>query len=1298
MRDVRIIEVILTSLLSVSPLSGFAQNQIGQVPPVSLIISSRDISSLAIDSDGFFWMGTNHGLNRFNGNSFRPYLSLDSLSMANDVVRSLYADQSNNLWVGTETGIQLIRNNRVVRSVNKGYFPVNCIVPYDGNHLLFSDPQGISIYNISTGEAQPLLSDSDYAFSTSLLKTSGSYFWIPAQPRLCSVGVFDNSFSLVRKLPLPNGGNLHSLTEFGGKVYLCASSGFYSFLPDGTGLETISRHPTFFALPYGEDLLVGVQGKGFLPFLPDRGFSLPLGDERLQEAAACIACISDDRIIYSVNHDGFKTLFLDSEGFVRTPDPSSTGTFIAAKSIDRSRILAVSRNRFYIIDGKDLKDITPSKERTYFRNCIFMEEGTIWTAADDGTVSCYSFDGEALKIKFSRSFATPTSPIWRHSDGSVRTVSGTEIYSLGPDGRVKELASIPHSYDFWSSTSLSTGEAILLDKDSMFLLDRDMKLSRLPVSFLNPNQVLDNEDGSFWVSTLNDGVFLIDRQGTVMKHLSSKEGLPDNNCKGLFLDSQGSLWLTTRGAITKISTDTYRNVSYNFGNRSGFRPGPVSICEGSGNILFLLGNGIYLFDKDRMGRKDAPQMILDGVWVNNMFRSFGEESLQLDYDQNNVTFYYSVVGHSGDEVTYMCLLDGMDKDWVNMGLQQRQGYSNLPPGRYVFKLATALPDGELSRVVDLFSFRIKPAPWKSPLAYILYSLAALLVAGALEFFVRRHRKYTKQLERAELKRKMEEQLSRSKMEFFTEISHEYRTPLSLIYGPAKQLAAEADIPDNARSLLALVETNADRLLKLTGQLLDFERIQASGVTLQVRKGNLSSHLHSLVEEFRYLPSQKGLALECDILDGVTGFFDSDKLDKILFNLLSNAVKYTETGKVSIRFNLIPAEFACRLYPGLQKGYDGSYAEVSVSDTGIGIPEEGIRKIFSMFERLEVKIEGGGRPEGFGIGLPYALVLTHLHKGEMTVDSKVGTGSVFTFVIPLEDTAYSKDEVWESPIEPSSDAIPYQATGPVAAAQPEDIVLVVDDNADMRNYLNSLLCDTYKVVCANDGEEASETLRILMPDVIISDVMMPGKDGYELCREIKNDDKLCHLPVILLTAKTGMATQMDSLSSGADAYVPKPFDPKYLKSTILNLLENRRRIRSRLSLVTSTSVLSDDEGINPRDVRMLKKIYSFLDEHLGEEDFNVQSLAAEIGMSRSSLHSKLKTLTGYTPQEFLTSYRLNKAMELLRRGDMNVSEVSYEVGYTSLAGFSRSFKNKFGVSPSSVTMEKDAVLREDEPIR
>ena len=457
-------------------------------------------------------------------------------------------------------------------------------------------------------------------------------------------------------------------------------------------------------------------------------------------------------------------------------------------------------------------------------------------------------------------------------------------------------------------------------------------------------------------------------------------------------------------------------------------------------------------------------------------------------------------------------------------------------------------------------------------------------------------------------------------------------------------------------------------MRLVKQLLDSGKSEKDEKQLRTAMADLAALVRALVANFRFIIHEKGLTVNLHADQDTLACFDAEKVEKIFYNLFTNAIKYTpEGGCIDVTVES-----------------DGKNARIRVADTGQGIPPGKQKHLFGRFERLGAD-KKYPNVNGKGIGLNYAQYLAHLHKGNIEYTPNHPKGACFTLSIPQSLTAYSpeeraQDNEYKMPVTVNDTASTEKDT------PKEYTLLIAEDDQEVREYLRALLSADYNIIAVENGEEAIDGLGMNLPDLIVSDVVMPLKDGYELCKAVKTSADWGHIPVILLTAKNDTDSSIKGLDCGADAYVGKPFDPFYLKAAIANLLENRRRMQQMVQNFTSGNLSKGkarEAMLNEQDRQFLENLHALLDRHLDDEDFGIASLAKEMNMSYSSLYARIKSLTGQTPQNFLITYRMNTAMQLLQTGKYTVSEVCYKVGASSLANFSRSFKRQFGVPPSEV---------------
>lgn len=567
------------------------------------------------------------------------------------------------------------------------------------------------------------------------------------------------------------------------------------------------------------------------------------------------------------------------------------------------------------------------------------------------------------------------------------------------------------------------------------------------------------------------------------------------------------------------------------------------------------------------------------------------------------------------------------------------------------------------------------APWVSPTAWVFY---IFLIPILLSYGVQGWRLWKNKEERIRLAEEQQE-VREQHLHFVANISHEIRTPLTLISAPLRQLIDNNSLNAHDRDLLAIINRNVTRLNHLAEQILDNTNHGKDDRVLTSSFGDLSTFVETIVKNFQYYAHEKALHLSFDSrMQGKQGYFDIEKIEKIVSNLLSNAIKYTpEGGNIVVRVSA-----------------EGTNAVVVVKDSGIGITGAKQREMYRRFNRLDMSVLNPSS-KGFGVGLHYAQCLALLHHGRISYEPNVPQGSRFTLSIPY---AQPLTDVVKPLPSRESDEEKNKSSETISITQntiDEHLpsILLVEDDYEMRGYVQMLLSEDYNVTVAGDGVEAIEKLKLNVPDLVLSDVVMQRMDGYELCRSIKESTDYGYLPVLLLTAKSEMDDRRHGLDCGADAYIGKPFDPYYLKSVVASVLANRQRIQQIIRSMThieSESITDADTQtptaepiLNDRDREFLTQFHQLMTDHLDDEDLNVQQLATQMNLSYSSLYARIKDLTGQSPQVFVNTYRMNIAMELLQTHQYTVSEVCYKVGASSPANFARSFKKQFGIVPSAV---------------
>ena len=866
----------------------------------------------------------------------------------------------------------------------------------------------------------------------------------------------------------------------------------------------------------------------------------------------------------------------------------------------------------------------------------------------------------------------------------------------------------------------------------------------------NPNSLSSNrafsihEDrsvpqGGIWIGTWGGGLNRFDPKQEKFRRYRESDGLPNDVVYGILEDDLGNLWLSTNNGLSRFdpATETFRNYDIPDGLQGDeYNSGAFHRSALSGEMFFGGINGLNVFHPDHVKDNNfVPPVTITSLTRYNKNDAEGKpifekgisekSEIALSYRDNILTFTFAALSYrNAFKNQYAYQPEGFNENWIALGTKHDVTFTNLDPGTYTLRVKGSNNDGVWNEEGASLKITIAPPWWKTWWAYALY----VLLFTSLVYVARRY-----ELNRINLKNRLRnEQVAAEKLRevdqmksrFFANISHEFRTPLTLILGQIDSvLATIADRQNQGK--LEVASRNARRLQRLINQLLDLSKLEAGSMALKAQRANLVSFLKSLVASFEHLAEQKGITLQFHSTHAEIALdYDPEKLEKVFYNLLSNAFKFTpEGGRVMVEIRRVEDGENRGMGEGEKRGegesgnrrfsvspfrplpdspplrFPGSCVHVAIKDTGIGIPAEHLPHVFDRFYQAD----SSHQHEGTGIGLALAKELVELHRGEISVTSEVGKGSEFVVMLPLgsvisdrlsvisaakgeERGAKSEERETksiDSSLHQSSDPKIQQPTTPSIQSSidpaSQELVLLVEDNADIRAYVREQLESGYRVIEAADGEEGIAKAREAIPDLIITDVMMPKMDGYQLSRELKQDDKTSHIPIIMLTAKAALDDKIEGLEAGVDDYLLKPFSAKELLARVRNLIALRRQLRQRFS--TATIIKPSEVTATSVDQAFIQRVIAAIEEHLGEEHFSVEDLATATNMSSSQLNRKLGALVDQPASQLIRSMRLQRAADLLKQNAGNVAEIAYQVGFSDHAHFARSFKKQFGCAPS-----------------
>jgi len=771
-----------------------------------------------------------------------------------------------------------------------------------------------------------------------------------------------------------------------------------------------------------------------------------------------------------------------------------------------------------------------------------------------------------------------------------------------------------------------------------------------------------------------------------------EQGLANNCIQAIIEDMRGDVWISTSNGVTRVSIQKKKGMPefsfINFNQLDGLAEGELyersALVASDGSLYFGGVNGFNKINPKNINFGSGythpvfvrMKLFNKDITDNGMFRKHKiltkplteTDQIVLAHNENFISLDFSALNFINPTQTYYrYMLEGLDEEWTDIHAPDGTGrvtYTGLRPGYYTLKVYAADNSKDWDQMYSELRIRVKSPFWATPLAWLVYML--LVASGIYWLILWRVRKNQRimQQKQEEESRLEKAKLDQMKFLFFTNISHEFRTPLSLIITPLDTLIKRTT-DEAVRKLLLTISKSANDLLKLVNQLLDFRRVEMKGEHLNVSYNDVMEFIDNLYDAFRETATEKKIALNIEHHKAcLYMFFDKDKLLRIMNNLLSNAFKFTpEGGKVAIRISEETLQYQ---QPARHR------LKIDVEDNGVGIPESEIDHIFNRFYQADNHIESTA---GSGIGLHLVREYVLLHQGTIQVKSKPGKGSVFTVYLPMD----LKSEESQPEQVLSKEDVPVPASQALSSEGHRLKLMIVEDNSEFRAFLSDSLSDTYQVEKAADGLAGLHNILKTMPDLIISDVMMPQMNGIELCRKIKTDIRISHIPVILLTAKVSEQFQLDGYEAGADAYVAKPFNLEMLQLRIRKLIEqqeNRKQLFRKTIDVSPSSIT-----ITSLDEKLVQKALNCVEKNMDNLDYSVEELSNDIGMNRAHLYRKLQSIVGMTPTEFIRSIRLKRAAQLLEKSQLTVAEIADMVGFNTPKYFSKYFKDMFGVYPS-----------------
>lgn len=799
------------------------------------------------------------------------------------------------------------------------------------------------------------------------------------------------------------------------------------------------------------------------------------------------------------------------------------------------------------------------------------------------------------------------------------------------------------------------------------------------------------------------GFYIYDKIKDSLIKYTVEDGLSDNSIMSVQVDKNENYWLSTSNGISKfnLKTKTFKNYfAYDGLPCNEFLPNS-SFKDSKGNLYFGGVNGIVILNPDSiLERKEKPKLIFTDFKILNQKLKNGylpknrkildkvineTDTIRLKYSDKSFSLEFAAINFSAPEkIKYAVMMDGFDKTWINKNYKQRYAnYTNLNPGTYTLKVKSTNLDGDWIEPARQICIIISSPVLLSWWAFLIYGVILAVVLFYIRSFSLFRINMKNKLHIEQLERQKQQSINQAKLQFFTNISHEIRTPLSMLLAPIHQLS-ESSLNESQKKYLNYIQRNTKKLERLINQLLELQKIENAQLKLHAKEIELINFIRDILNLFDGIAREQKIEISFEpCCDNLLVWVDPDKMDKILFNLLSNALKFTSSGGlITVSVNIIGDD-------NMKNADSQGWYEISVADTGKGIEKEHLGKIFDRFYQVE-----SNEPitqVGTGIGLHLAKNLIEIHKGKIRVESTPGQGSTFTVCLPLgsghllpeEKILQEEEKISYHHIElPNIETEEFEKSGGEfidSNSHSKKTILLVEDDLDILNFLETEFSAKYKILKANNGDTGWKLTFENFPDLIISDIMMPGLNGIQLCNKVKTTIETSHIPVILLTARVSVEHEIEGLETGADDYIHKPFHPSLLHLKVQKIIESRELLRQKF--FKGVSFIAKEMTVTSADEKFLQKAMDYVKENLTVSDFSIEKMCSEIGVSRINLYRKLKALTNQVPTEFIRIIRLKQAAYLLAQNKLNISEIAYQVGFNSHQYFSNSFQKYFNMSPT-----------------
>ncbi|WP_106542958.1 hybrid sensor histidine kinase/response regulator transcription factor [Prolixibacter denitrificans] len=1282
-------------------------------------LSNQVILKIEEGKDGYLWVLTMHGINRLNPNTRqikRYFFGREDKAPLTESEFHLAVDQQRNIFFeAKEWGLGYYANDSI-RRLSSGDLPAQAV-----REIRFS-PVNTLLIQYANGDLLEvrLHRDSDGAVTVVGLKKIAQHvrdflneskdkiLLLTTDGRLATYSFTDGKIETTRFSGIQK---LIGKTRRG--VLIADSKKHFILKPDGTveqnsWLSHINSRKLSTVFEGNEGVVwIGTDGDGIYKLFPRHKLFHSVTQAQipaLRGGNVRAFCLAPDSALW-VGTKGqglfrFPAHFyqknseekIPEENYYSANSPLNNSVFSLFCGRDSLMFIGTDGDGLSVYDFRyhrliDWADIEGSENCIAFRSVYAIyqdEEGVIWLGTNGYGMLRLRLErnGRKLRVTDFKQYVANENLAGKLSSNIIFSIipeNGQELWIGTRLGGLNLFNKKTESFRVFRKTP---GDSLSLSNDDILCLYKDAQKrlwigTSLGLNYLETEKLTDHP--AFHGFTTNDG-------------------LPNNTIHGMVCDHAGNLWVSTNLGLSQFNVENHR--FRNFTEEDGlqnneFADGAFFRDDQTGYIFMGGNSGFNYFRSSEIGEYTyIPNIAISDIKGQNddkpYYHSFvvtpqlrNPPHVNLKYDQNFFDITLAALSFiNSEKCQYSYYLENFDKQWNNIQNRRVISFTNVPPGNYTLWLKWSNSDGIWSPPVHAVDFRIKPIFWESAWAIGIYVLLTLFFL----LFVQNYWKKQQLLKQNIELRKREEALHQNKLTFFTNIAHELQTPLTLIVGPSQKLADDPGIDHEGKKFVHMIQRNTNRLLFLIQQLLEFRKAENGHLEMQTMYFNLVNLVEQIAELFDDWAIRNKIDYKIESPPEIPGWYDQDKIEKIIFNLLSNAFKYTPRGgNIKLKMQIAESDKQVR---------------IEVMNSGKGIPKE---KIPRLFERFFITDEGvSSDPDKFrtGIGLAYTRSLVTAMGGTIDVESVENKLTTFSVLMPCcQPKSENIDE--QEPVDEVVLSRQLHHILTESKSQPDDgqekvrtletlekkqkTLLIVEDEPDIHQLLDGMLKDKYRLLTAYNGVEALKVMETEMPDLIISDVMMPQMDGTELCKQLKTDLKTCHIPIILLTAKSSVAHRIEGLESGANSYIPKPFHPQHLEVRIEKLLEERDRIAryfqqgNGLENHIQLSVAEEDQ-------QFIDKVMEIIRQHIDDEKLQATFLENEMGMSSSQFYRKLKQVSGMSPGDMIRSMRLKHAAQLLKTSSQTVTEVFYQSGFNNRSYFYREFQKMFGIPPKQYQLK------------